>query len=111
MVPKVIMINDIEDVTNFPKTAPKNFIVRRRVIVELVSDMISCSNPIVAVNTADALCDYELLVRSTSKDGIMNEVNLIELDGAIVQTVDEEDGFYDFEEEDLDEVKAAFGIK
>jgi hypothetical protein len=89
----------------------KNFIVHRRVIVNLTSTMIRCSSPTTAVLTTDEFSKYDEIVRQIVKDGMIVSVDLWEMDGAAVEVVGEQEEYYDFEEEDLEEIKESLGMK
>jgi hypothetical protein len=88
-----------------------SYIVKRRAIVYLTSDVVKCSSPIVALSTIDELCNYEEILRQTTRDGNITQIDFDELDGASIELVDgNENDVFEFEEEDLDEIKASLGI-
>lgn len=88
------------------KTKIRNFRVTRKAIVTLKTDIITCSNPVTAVIATDNLTNYEETLRQLTRDGVIIEVELDKLSGAIVEEVDGDNNHFDFEEEDLEDVKA-----
>lgn len=96
---------------NETKNKPKKFRVTRRVTVRMVTDIIQCSSPVTAVIFTDNLTDYEGLLRQITRDGPIMGVEYDELSGAIVEDISDSGDYYEFDEEDLKDLKKSFGIK
>jgi hypothetical protein len=110
----ISMSSDIEDdLSKFIGVKGlKDFIVHRKALVYLSTTIIKCSSPITAIITADQFTDYTEVLRQITKDGLITNVEMIEMSGASVEVVSgEEEDYYDFEEEDLIEIKESFEMK